>query len=63
MGDEPLHQRLDQAGRKMQKAGGILTLAITVPVAGLLLFGWLGLIVGVLIPVAVFTAKRRSDGA
>jgi hypothetical protein len=60
MDNRPLHERLDEAGRNMQKVGGKLTLALTVPIAGLVLFGWVGLAIGILIPIVVFTLKKKD---
>jgi hypothetical protein len=43
---------LDSAGKRTSRVGWGLTLALTVPILGFLLFSWIGLIVGLVVALA-----------
>lgn len=53
--------RVEKAGESMQRFGKILTLAITLPFVGWLLFGIVGLVVGVLIALALWPTKPSGS--
>ena len=52
----------DRAGKGMTAAGCGLTLAVTVPILGFVLFSWAGLAVGLLIAV-LFAGSAFSQGS
>ncbi|MGB4682029.1 MAG: hypothetical protein GX890_07480 [Firmicutes bacterium] len=58
---EKFGKGLERAGSKMQQLGCALTLLITLPVGGLLIFGpvggIIGGVIGVLVFVGIFMAK------
>jgi hypothetical protein len=51
MSDKQVDQAAVQAGQGMKKVGGYLTLIITVPILGLVMFGAPGLTVGIIVAV------------
>ncbi len=55
--------RLQDAGRAMSRLGWSLTWSITAPVLGFVVYGWIGLLVGVLIGMAILGVGRsRAEG-
>jgi hypothetical protein len=54
-----LGETLSNAGEKMSAAGIGLTLALTVPIAGFVFFGWAGLVIGLVLAVLFSGAAFR----
>ena len=56
-------QRLEDAGRSMQRLGWSLTWSITAPVIGFAVYGWIGLAVGLLLGAAILGGSRARTRA
>lgn len=53
---EAAGKRAEERGRQMQKAGGKLFFALTLPIVGAVVFGWVGLAIGLIVGVVALKA-------
>lgn len=53
-------QRVEAAGERLQRIGKRLTALVTVPIVAFVLFGWVGLAIGVAVGLVVWAAMRPS---
>ena len=54
-------ERIEQAGKKMQKAGCLMTALFTIPILGLAIAGGVGLMIGLVVAAIVFVALMSAD--
>lgn len=58
--DRPAGERISQAGEKLQRSGCAMTAAVTVPLLGLVVAGWVGLLIGLVVAAVVLAGMFRS---
>lgn len=54
-------QQFERAGRRLRKAGFTLTVALTIPLLGLAVFGWVGLAVGIVLSTVLLGSRTNRD--
>ena len=50
--------KMDKAGQKMQKIGKQLTIALTIPIIGFFIFGFAGLIIGIVLAIILSSVSK-----
>ena len=58
---KPAGERIEQAGKKMQRAGCLMTALVTVPFVGLVVAGGVGLMIGLVVAAIVAVAVFSTD--
>ena len=59
-GSEKVADKLEKIGKKMQRTGCALTLLITFPIVGFIIFGLLGFFIGIILGGLIFLAMFKK---